>query len=102
MLTTSNTHSTTSLQCDQKVRLFFDIWPFVTMKISQKCHKLAKVGSAFCQMRKKLTKIYPILINFCQKGETLPNLVTLSPWPLSSQTFFAFRQSVPQRWLAGP
>ena len=94
MLTTSNTHSTTSLQCDQKVRLFFDIWPFVTMKISQKCHKLAKVGSAFCQMRKKLTKIYPILINFCQKGETLPNLVnvfrvspkratTMAGWPLS-------------------
>ena len=50
MLTTSNTHSTTSLQCDQKVRLFFDIWPFVTMKISQKCHKLAKVGQVLRQV----------------------------------------------------
>ena len=46
-------------------------------KLPQNCHKYAKVGSAFCQIRNKLPKICQRLFNFCQKVETSPNLVTL-------------------------
>ena len=38
---------------------------------------IAKVGSAFCQIRNKPSKIWQRLLNFCQRGEILPNLVTL-------------------------
>ena len=53
-------------QCDQMVKLFLSIWPFATMKISPKCHKFATVGSAFCQIRNKPSKICQKLVNFCQ------------------------------------
>ena len=65
------------------VRLFFYIWPFATMKISPiMSHKFAKVGSAFCQIRNKLSKNCQILVNLCQNGKILPNLVTLLKTPV--------------------
>ena len=73
-------------QCDQMVRLFFNIWPFVTMKISPKCHKFAKAGSGFSQIRNKPSKNWPRLINFCQRGKNLPNLVTVPVTHQSSNT----------------
>ena len=45
--------------------------------MAQKCHEYAKIGSAFCQIRKKHSKICQKLVNFCQSGEISPNLVTL-------------------------
>ena len=56
-------------KCNQMVRLFFNIWPFVAMKISQKCHKFAQGGSAFCQIRKKRSNICQTLVNFCKSGK---------------------------------
>ena len=44
---------------------------------AQKCHKFAKVGSAFCQIRNKPLKICQRHVNCCQSGEISPNLVTL-------------------------
>ena len=64
-------------QRDQMVRLFFNIWPFATLKISPKCHKFAEVGSVFCQIGNKLSKICQRLVNFCQSGKISPNLITL-------------------------
>ena len=53
----------------------FDRWQ--QWKLAQKCHKFAQVGSAFCQIRNKLSKFCQRLINFCQSGEFSPNLVSL-------------------------
>ena len=60
------------VQCDQMIRLFFNIWPF-----EQQCHKFGKVGLAFCQIRNKLQQICQWLVNFFQSGDILPNQVTL-------------------------
>ena len=46
-------------QCDQMVRLFFNIWPFAAMKISP-------IMSQICQIKNKLSKICQILVNFCK------------------------------------
>ena len=46
-------------------------------KLAQYYTKFAKVGSTFCQIRNKLSKICQRLVNSCQSGEILPNLVTL-------------------------
>ena len=62
------------------VRLFFSIGPFAAMKISPIMSKFAKVWSAFCQIRNKLSTVcqkLPKLVNFCHSGEILPDLVTL-------------------------
>ena len=47
------------------------------MKISPKSHKFAKEGSEFCQKRNNPSKDFQWLVNFCQSGKILPNLVTL-------------------------
>ena len=39
------------------------------LKLPQKCHICAKLCSVFCQIRKKLSKICQIHVNFCQSGE---------------------------------
>ena len=57
-------------QCDQIVRLFFNIWPFASMKISP-------IMSQICPKRKKQSKICQIPEFFCQSGDILSNLVTL-------------------------
>ena len=64
-------------QCDQMVRLFSIFGHLQQWKLAQYCHKFAKVGSLFCQIRNKPSKIGQQLVNFCQSGEILPNLVTL-------------------------
>ena len=46
-------------------------------KFPQQCNKLAKIGSIFCQIRNKLSKICKRLVKFCQKNKISPNLVTL-------------------------
>ena len=59
-------------QCDQLVRLFFNIWPFAIMKIGPIMSQISQ-----SQLRNKLSKICQRLVNFCQSGEISPNLVTL-------------------------
>ena len=50
---TTVTNAATSKQCDQVVRLFFKIWPFVTIKISpimsQICQSIINKPSKICQ-----------------------------------------------------
>ena len=65
------------MQCDQMVRLFFNIRPFEMIKLAQQCNNFAKVGSTFYQIRNKLPKICQRLVKCYQSGEILPNLVTL-------------------------
>ena len=73
-------------QCDQLVRLFFNIWPTTTMKINPIMQKFCQVDSTFCQIRNKPSKICRRLLKFCQNGEISPNLVTLMPFtPLSKE-----------------
>ena len=43
-------------QCDQMVRLFFNIWQFATLKISPIMSQICQSGSVFCQIRNKLSK----------------------------------------------
>ena len=56
---------------------FFFIRSFSAMKICPIISKIAKVDSAFCQVRNKLSKICQRLVNVCKSGEFSPNLVTL-------------------------
>ena len=51
---------------------------FIHLKISRIMSQICQNWLAFCQIRKKHTKIDQKLVNFCQSGEILPNLVTLS------------------------
>ena len=64
-------------QCDQMVRLFFNIWPFAAMKISPIISQMCKSMLIICQIRRRLSKIWQILANFCQSDKISPNLVTL-------------------------
>ena len=61
-------------QSDQKVRLFFNIWPFATLKSAQQCHKFAKVGLAFPQIRKPV-KILAKTCKILSKCRILVKLV---------------------------
>ena len=40
-------------KCDQMGRLFFNIWPFPTMKICPAVLQIAKVGTKVCQILNK-------------------------------------------------
>ena len=44
-------------------------------KLSQKCHKFAKVSSAFCQIRNKPLKFCQILVNFLPKRQNFTKSV---------------------------
>ena len=57
-------------------------------ELVQLCHKIAKVGSALCQMRNKLSKICQRLVNVCQSGKISPNLVTLAQSYLHFELWF--------------
>ena len=48
-------------------------------KLAQKCDTFAKECSAFRQIRNEQSKFYQVLVDICQSGEFLPNLVTLVP-----------------------
>ena len=70
------------LDCSSVTRWldYFSIFGhFQQWKLAQNCHKFAKVGSAFCQIRNELSKI-------CQSGEILPNLVKLGHCSLLNWT----------------
>ena len=65
-------------QCDQLARLFFNIWPFTTIKICNKnVSKFTKAGSKFSQIQNrpynelpKSFKISPKSQNFVKFGHT--------------------------------
>ena len=66
-----------NIKCDPMVRIFLTIWPFATLKISPTVSQICQVGSAFCQIRKKLSKISPKTCkllpewrNFAKSGHT--------------------------------
>ena len=56
-------------QCDQIAWLFFNFWPFTSIKTCPAALKIAKVGPKFSQIEKPL--------KIAQDFEDLPNLVTL-------------------------
>ena len=55
-----------SNQCDQIVRLSFNIWPFAMMKISPIMKQIRQSDSTFCQIRNKLSKNFKRHVKFCQ------------------------------------
>ena len=59
-------------QCDEMVGLFFNIWPFATMKISP-------IMSQICQSRLTILPNKNKLSKICQSGEISSNLATLGP-----------------------
>ena len=67
------------LQCDQMARLFFNIWPFITMKLCSWTLNFTKVSSTFCQKPHKPSKICLRLLTLGQSWEISQNLVTLNP-----------------------
>ena len=59
-------------QCDEMVGLFFNIWPFATMKISPIISQICHSRLTILPNKNKLSKI-------CQSGEISSNLATLGP-----------------------
>ena len=58
-------------------RLFFNIWPFTTMKLCPIAF-FAKIGSMYCQtLNKAFEKLPKTLRNFSQNDKISSNLVTL-------------------------
>ena len=73
--------TTESLSSVTRWLYFFNVWPFTTLKISQISPNFAKVGSALCQIRNKLSKIYQRLETFakvCKISHKSGHTVTLS------------------------
>ena len=64
-------------QCDQMVRLFFNIWSFATKKFSPIMSQIGQSMLSILPNMKKPSIICQILVNFCQSGKILPNLFTL-------------------------
>ena len=56
---------------------FYNIWPFIIMKICQLATKNPNVALKFGQILNKPSKNYQRLQKFGQSGEILPSLVTL-------------------------
>ena len=67
----------THLQCDQMARLFANIWSLTQMKICP----IAKIGSNLCPMLNEGFENSQRLSKCGQRGEFLPNLVTLRHLP---------------------
>ena len=70
-----STLTLTYYQCDQLVRLLFQIWPFAAMKINTIMSQICQSRHSILPNKKKTVKI----VNFCQSGKISPNLVTLLP-----------------------
>ena len=66
-----------SLQCDQMVRLFFNIWPFPTMQISPIMSQVCQSRLSILPNKKQTLKNMPKTSKLFQSGEISPNLVTL-------------------------
>ena len=71
-------------QCDQVVRLFFNIVSSGTLKICPAMSQFCQNRLSICEIRNKLTKFWQKLVNFRQSGEISPNLVTLKLTCLAS------------------
>ena len=65
-------------QCDQMAKLFFNVWPFTTIKICPKSQKFANVALKFCKGQNKPSSNCHGLLFFSQSGKISPNLVALS------------------------
>ena len=63
------------MQCDQMDRLFFNLFPFTTMKIC--LEGSIKTAQAGTNVRQTIPKIAQRLWKFCQCGKISPNLVAL-------------------------
>ena len=64
-------------QCEQMARLFDHFWPFMTTKFFSNYNQIAKEVLKFCPIQNKPLNKYQRLLNCCQSGEMLQNLVTL-------------------------
>ena len=65
-------------------------------KLPQECHKFAKVGAAFYQIRNKPSKFCQRFLYFCQSGKISPNLITLLANLMNARTTFDDKL-----WLSG-
>ena len=59
-----------SRQCDQMDRLFFNIWPFATMKISPKMSQIYQSRLSILPNKKKTAKNLPKWQNCALSGHT--------------------------------
>ena len=79
-----------SSQCDQMVRLFLNIWPFATLKISPTMSQICQSRLSILPNKNKLSNFCQRLVNFCQSGKISPNLVILIFWQNFIMTIIAF------------
>ena len=70
----SRLYPSSTQQCDQMARLFFNIWPFTSTKT---CPMTYKFGPNFSQKVNKPSENCPRLWISCPNGKIWPNLVTL-------------------------
>ena len=61
----------TDSQCDHMLRLFSNLWPFITMKFCTVAYEISKAGTNLCQIRNKNTKSCPKIfkIDSGQQGQ---------------------------------
>ena len=95
-------------QCDQMVRLFFNIWPFATMKISPIMSQICQSKLSILPNKEWAVKNLPKTCKSCQSGENSPNLVTLfvfvpryvlnGPTLGTSYSAFCIRKSKVNSW----
>ena len=72
-------------QCDQMVRLFFNIWQLATMKISPIMHQIGQSRLNIWPKRKILTKCVKDLYNFARVAKFHQ---IYSHWPGTTPTFY--------------
>ena len=64
-------------QCDQMIRLFFNIWLFATTKICPIMSQVCQSSLSILPNKKQTLKNMPKTSKLFQSGEISPNLVTL-------------------------
>ena len=85
-----------AFQCDQMVRLFFNFWPFTTMKISPIMSQIYQSNLSILPYKKLTVKNLPKWRNFAKSGHTeLPFLrafASLLLHPSLSKVSVAFKK----------
>ena len=74
---------------------------FQQWKLAQWRNKFAKVDSAFCQIRNKLSKICQKVVNFCQIWSHCPKHISIYMSSFKEQNFTKFGQWLWHSWQRG-
>ena len=88
-------------QCNLMVRLYFNIWPFATLKASPIMSQICQSRPSILPNKKWTVKNLLTTCNsFCQSGKISPNLVTLHPprkfvEEIKARNIFVTRESLP-------